>query len=512
MLAQMRGRLGAPCAAGRSCQPPPLHSATPRRPLRSFVVPAAASVDEVSNAPPVTTDWSADRRSSGEASTSGQEQGFDYDAPAWVRERNAVFAKQLEGKLVLAPLTKGGNVPFRRLCLHFGAEVTMSEMAFTKPLLKGDRVERARLYKAPGEQMFGFQVACKTISDGIAASKLAKEGGAQFLDINCGCPIYEATRRGMGSAMLRKPRALAKMVAGIAADSELPVTVKIRLGENDKKIVVDTVVDYLHRAGAAAVTVHGRTAEQRYKKAADWAKVGEVARSTPVPIIGNGDILTHYEAHARRTESGCTAVMAGRGALIKPWIFQEYKEGREWLPSTEERVGVYRLLVSYMKEHFGDDERGRRKAWYFFPWHFDFLNRYRPLPEAVYGAASREHPLIMTRMDLTDARVGEEGPEGLGWAERLLRCEHPESHEAIASALWEAASDADAVAALERIGREGVEAWEEAVRAGGRGGDAARGGGLGVGGPAGGEGDGGREGGGRGGRRSRNDDAELERG
>lgn len=106
MLAQMRGRLGAPCAAGRSCQPPPLHSATPRRPLRSFVVPAAASVDEVSNAPPVTTDWSADRRSSGEASTSGQEQGFDYDAPAWVRERNAVFAKQLEGKLVLAPLTK----------------------------------------------------------------------------------------------------------------------------------------------------------------------------------------------------------------------------------------------------------------------------------------------------------------------------------------------------------------------------------------------------------------------
>ncbi|KAG2446275.1 hypothetical protein HXX76_000864 [Chlamydomonas incerta] len=390
----------------------------------------------------------------------------------------------------------------------------MSEMAFTKPLLKGDRVERARLYKAPGEQMFGFQVACKTISDGIAASKLAKEGGAQFLDINCGCPIYEATRRGMGSAMLRKPRALAKMVAGIAADSELPVTVKIRLGENDKKIVVDTVVDYLHRAGAAAVTVHGRTAEQRYKKAADWAKVGEVARSTAMPIIGNGDILTHYEAHARRVESGCTAVMAGRGALIKPWIFQEYKEGREWLPTTDERVGVYRLLVSYMKEHFGDDERGRKKAWYFFPWHFDFLNRYRPLPEAVYGAASREHPLIMTRMDLTDARVGEAGPEGLGWAERLLRCEHPDAHEAIAAALWDAGSDADAVTALERIGREGVEAWEEAVRAGGRGGDAARGGGLGVGGPAGAEGEG-REGGGRGGRGgrgSRNDDAELERG
>ncbi|GIL91348.1 hypothetical protein Vretifemale_18979 [Volvox reticuliferus] len=356
----------------------------------------------------------------------------------------------------------------------------MSEMSFTKPLLKGDRVERARLYKAPGESMFGFQIACKTISDGISASKLAKEAGAQFLDINCGCPIHEATRRGMGSAMLRKPRALAKMVAGIAAESELPVTVKIRLGENDKKINVDTVVEFLERAGAAAVTVHGRTAEQRYKKAADWDRVGDVARSHSVPIIGNGDILTHYEAHARLAESGCTAVMAGRGALIKPWIFKEFKEGREWLLNTQERVGVYRLLVSYMKEHFGDDERGRRKAWYFFPWHFDFLTRYRPLPEALYGAQSREHPLILTRQDLTDPRVGET-PEGLSWAERLLRCEHPEAHGAMADALWEAVSDADALAALERIGSERVVCWEEEVRAGGRDGDASRGGGLGVG-------------------------------
>ncbi|GFR51807.1 hypothetical protein Agub_g14266, partial [Astrephomene gubernaculifera] len=277
--------------------------------------------------------------------------------------------------------------------------------------------------------MFGFQVACKTISDGIAASKLAKEGGAQFLDINCGCPIHEATRRGMGSAMLRKPRSLAKMVAGIAAESELPVTVKVRLGENDKRINVDTVVQFLERAGAAAVTIHGRTAEQRYKKPADWGRVASVAASTSLPVIGNGDILTHYEASSRLAESGCTAVMAGRGALIKPWLFLEFKEGRELLLTTTERVGVYRLLVSYMKEHFGDDEWGRRKAWYFFPWHFDFLTRYRPLPEAVYGDLSRQHPLILTRMDPADPRVGEE-LGSLPWAERLLRCTHPEAHEA----------------------------------------------------------------------------------
>ncbi|KXZ53882.1 hypothetical protein GPECTOR_6g800 [Gonium pectorale] len=356
--------------------------------------------------------------------------------------------------------------------------------------------------------MFGFQVACKTISDGVAASKLAQEAGAQFLDINCGCPIYEATRRGMGSAMLRKPRSLAKMVAGIAAESEIPVTVKVRLGENDKRINVHTVVRLLEQAGAAAVTVHGRTAEQRYKRAADWAAVRDVASSMPsLPIIGNGDILTHYEAAYRLADSGCAAVMTGRGALIKPWIFQEFKEGRELLPSTLERVGIYRLLVSFMKEHFGDDAFGRRKAWYFFPWHFDFLTRYRALPETVYGQLSREHPLILTRMDTADPRVGE-GLEGLSWAERLLRCQSPQAHEAIADALWEAASDDEALTALERIGRERVVGWEEEVRAGGRDGDASRGGGLGGGGGAEEERGGGR----RGGRRGRDDESELERG
>ncbi len=123
---------------------------------------------------------------------------------------------------------------------------------------------------------------------------------------------------------------------------------------------------------------------------------------------------------------------------------------------------------------------------------------------------SEQHPLILTRMDLVDPRVGETA-EGLSTAERLLRCEHPSAHEAIAAALWDSLSDADALSALENVGREQVVVWEEEVRAGGRGGDASRGGGLGVGGPEGGrEGKGGK---GKGRREGRGDgDEELERG
>ena len=117
--------------------------------------------------------------------------------------------------------------------------------------------------KAVDEDLYGFQIATKVISEGIAASQLAKAQGARWLDINCGCPIYEATRRGLGAVLLRKPRSLAKLVHGIASESDLPVTVKVRLGENEKKVNVDRVVKLLSAAGAAAVTVHGRTMEQR---------------------------------------------------------------------------------------------------------------------------------------------------------------------------------------------------------------------------------------------------------
>ncbi|KAL6755221.1 dihydrouridine synthase-domain-containing protein [Haematococcus lacustris] len=359
----------------------------------------------------------------------------------------------------------------------------MSEMAFAKHLLnhkhKTYSVERARLVKGSTEQCFGFQVATKTIDEGVGAAQVAAAAGARWLDINVGCPIYEASRRGLGAVMLRKPRSLAKLVHGIATQSEIPVTVKIRTGESDKKINVDRVVALLARTAAAAVTVHGRTMEQRYRRPADWSRVSDVARAHPeLPIIGNGDVLTHYEVQRRMRESGAWAVMTGRGALIRPWLFLEYKQGRELQLSAEERVGVYRHLVTLCKQHFGDDAKGRQKAWYFFPWHFDFLHRYRPLPEDVYGAASLEQPLLTTRTDTVDARLGET-LDSLDPLERLLRCESEVCHQEVAAALWDAGSDAEAVQRLRGLAATQLLSWEEAVRSSGQAtGDVSRGGGL----------------------------------
>jgi len=352
----------------------------------------------------------------------------------------------------------------------------MSEMAFARSLIKGNRVERARLYKASNEACFGVQIATNAIHEGVAAAKLAAEAGASWIDLNCGCPIYEATKRGCGAALLRKPAKLARLVAGIAADSPLPLTVKIRTGESEKKINAALVVGMMGGAGAAAVTVHGRTTEQRYKKAADWQLIGQLSSDYDVPIIGNGDLLTHYEMTDRQQQHACLAMMVGRGALIKPWIFQEVKEGRELLLTAVERIGVYRQLVCHMKDHFRDDAIGKKRAFYFLPWHFAFFHRYRHLPSSVYHEASRQHPLIATRFDLVDEKLGET-LEVLPLLERLLRCESEAAHGVIADTLWEAGSDVDAVTQLEKVAAEQLMDWEEEVRdlhsRGGRSGDEA---------------------------------------
>jgi len=138
------------------------------------------------------------------------------------------------GRLWLAPLTKGGNAPFRRLCASdFGAEVVVSEMAFARFLCKGARVERARVRRHEGDagDCFGAQIATNAIEEGVNAAKIASgEFGADFVDLNCGCPIHETWKRGLGAALLKKPAKLERLVEGIARGIDVPLTVKIRLG------------------------------------------------------------------------------------------------------------------------------------------------------------------------------------------------------------------------------------------------------------------------------------------
>jgi tRNA-dihydrouridine synthase 3 len=195
-----------------------------------------------------------------------------------------------------------------------------------------------------------------------------------------------------------------------------------------------------------------------------------------IPIVGNGDVLTFYEAERRGVFLGgggpdeqdadaglVHAVMVGRGALVKPWLWTEARERRELALTAKERVGVYRQLVAHMKTYFGADEMGKRKAFYFLPWHFQFFHRVRPMPRDEYESISLKQPLLSTRVTLWDKGREDEGADGLPWLERILRSENEKAYEEIAAALWDSASDGEAAAALERLARERCRDWEREV-------------------------------------------------
>jgi tRNA-dihydrouridine synthase 3 len=441
------------------------------RPPQATASPSEAAEGEAATAA-TTISTGRDRRSSSTSASSASSTPRPTPvatlSPAQLAA-NADLASRFRGNLILAPLTRVGTLPFRALCAEFGAPVTFSEMSFARPLARGDRVERTRMRKHASEQCYGFQFTTNNIGEGLAAARLAADAGAAFVDLNAGCPIHEATRRGLGAALLRSTRKLATLVAGIAEGSPLPLTVKIRTGLSADAINVEDTVAALSKAGAALVTIHGRDQQQRYKRSANWDLIARVAaaHAPALPVVGNGDVLAHWEV-AQRLALTPSGVMTGRGALTCPWMWKDLADGRAWLPTAAERVGVYRRLIALFKEYAGADERGWKKVQYFLPSHFDFLHRWRPWPDAVYGpggpAFDPDRPLMGRRLAIADPALGESLAE-LSPLERMLRCADSGAHAALIAAIWGADSDADAVRACEAAAAEGLAGWEEAARA-----------------------------------------------
>jgi len=287
------------------------------------------------------------------------------------------FRDMIAGQLVMAPMTKGSNLPYRRLCTELGARVLVSEMAVARRLKQRRAGEFALLRRAPDEPCFGVQLAGNRPDEMAWAAALAESRGADFVDVNLGCPIDHFTRKGLGAALGRKPSRVRRIVEAMKAAVQVPVTVKIRLGWSaDHRNYLDlarAAVD----GGADGLFVHGRTREARYRQPADWDAIAELAAALPVPVVGNGDVLFPHEVRNRLASTGCAAVMTARGALIKPWLFREVTGGYEDI-TAEARLAIYRRYTALALEHWGDDEHGRKRVREFLRWHVDFWCRYVP--------------------------------------------------------------------------------------------------------------------------------------
>ena len=394
------------------------------------------------------------------ASEDGQDNRATYRDPPFLpsEKRKIYFGPETP---VLAPLTTQGNQPYRRLCVSLGAQITYSEMAMSLPLISGQKSEWA-LMKAHRDEIeppryaskgpvvqdydptkdfrFGAQIAGNAPWVTLKATEVLAKccSHLRVIDLNCGCPIDLVCRPGAGSALLDNPSKLEKMLRGMnTVSEEIPITVKIRMGTRDAKPTALKLVNRLvyggeethHKGlgtcGVAAITLHGRSKQQRYTRSADWEYISSCAalinqhrekgdrlgdtiqeadsRDQPpgkqVYFIGNGDCYSHVDYYEHLEKANVDGVMVGRGALIKPWIFEEIEQRQYLDKSATERLGYIEQFCKYGLEAWGSDEMGVGQTRRFLLEWLNFTHRYVPI-----GILEHLPPNIQDRAPLWKGR------------------------------------------------------------------------------------------------------------
>ena len=266
----------------------------------------------------------------------------------------------LKSHAVLAPMAGVSDRAYHELCVRFGAAYCVSEMVSSKALSFNSKkseelMEISDLERPCGIQIFGDDPKC--MAD---AAKHALENKPDIIDINMGCPAPKISSNGSGSALMKNPRLCGEIVKAVTAVTDIPVTVKIRKGWDDDSVNAVEVAKICESAGAAAITVHGRTRQQYYKPPVDYDIIRAVRESVSVPVIANGDIDSAERAKEVMDITGCDLVMIGRATLGNPWIFSQINAYLEnpnvkiHTPDLEERLGVMIEHIGKMVEYKGE--------------------------------------------------------------------------------------------------------------------------------------------------------------
>lgn len=267
----------------------------------------------------------------------------------------------LDNPWILAPMAGVSEMPFRRLARELGASAAPTELVSAKGLLYGQARTEQYLKHDADEAPFWVQLFGGDEASMVAGGAKAVELGAKILDINMGCPVRKVTRHGAGSSLLCDPPRAAGLVAAMVRELQVPVTVKIRAGWDAHSLNYVEMTQRLADAGCAAVAMHARTRAQAYSGVADWRLVADLVAHSPIPVIGNGDAFDAARARALLQETGCAAVMVGRGALGNPWIFAELAQRQHAAPTPAQRWAlILRHLTAHL-EHVGDERRGVRR-------------------------------------------------------------------------------------------------------------------------------------------------------
>lgn len=280
---------------------------------------------------------------------------------------------KLVNPVILAPMAGVTDLPFRLLAKEMDCGLVYSEMVSDKGLLYKNNHTMDMLKIDERERPVAMQIFGSDPTSMAKAAQFVEAAGTDIIDINMGCPTPKIIKNGSGAALMCQPELAYRIMASVVEAVKVPVTVKIRKGWSQTSINAVEMAKLAEKAGIAAVAIHGRTREQFYSGEADWNIIREVKESVGIPVIGNGDIRTPYDAEKMLIETGCDGLMIGRGAQGNPWIFRQvaqYLATGEIVPppTASERLAVMLrhldMLVEYKGEHLGIREMRRHGAWY----------------------------------------------------------------------------------------------------------------------------------------------------
>ena len=280
---------------------------------------------------------------------------------------------EFRDKLILAPMAGVCDQPFRLLCKEQGCDILYSEMVSAKAIFYKNKNTKPLLAMDDREKPFGLQLFGSDPGIMAEMARRIEGNGYSFIDVNMGCPVPKVVNNGEGSALMKDPVLVGRIVEAMAHAISIPLTVKIRSGFDSEHINAPEIAHVAQESGAAAVAVHGRTRQQYYQGHADWSVIADVKRTVNIPVIGNGDINTPQDIIEMRKLTDCDGFMIGRGARGNPWIFRDMKYYYEH-GSLPDRPGAgeikdmilrhARLMVEFKGEYTGIHEMRKHVAWY----------------------------------------------------------------------------------------------------------------------------------------------------